>query len=76
MPKFLVDRLKAEYPNNPSAVYGTLNNLGYMHGNKETPAGQAVQAEHERDVKAGKAKSGLGHPHKNLGKFLHPKKSR
>ncbi len=55
MPKFLEDKLKAEYPNNPSAVYGTLNNLGAMHGNKETPKGAAMQAKHNRDVKAGTA---------------------
>lgn len=55
MPKFLEDKLKAEYPNNPNAVYGTLNNLGAMHGNKETPKGAAMQAKHNRDMKAGTA---------------------
>jgi hypothetical protein len=74
MPKFLEEKLKAEYPNNPSAVYGTLNRLGAMHGNKETAKGRAMQAKHTRDVKAGTAK--VGHPHGNLGKFLHPKKRR
>ena len=48
MPKFLEDKLKKEYPGNPSAVYGTMNNLGYMHGNKETAAGRAAQAKHDR----------------------------
>lgn len=66
MPKFLEDKLKAEYPNNPKAVYGTMNNIGAMHGNKETPKGAHMQAEHE-------AKVGAQHPHANLGKFLHPK---
>lgn len=75
MPKFLVDKLKAEYPGNPRAVYGTLNNIGAMHGNKETAKGVAMQAKHVRDVKAGKA-SGMPHPHKNLGAYLHPKKGR
>lgn len=28
MPKFLEDRLKKEYPDNPGAVYGTMNKLG------------------------------------------------
>jgi hypothetical protein len=46
MPKFLEDKLKAEYPNNPHAVYGTMNKLGAMHGNKETPKGAKMQAEH------------------------------
>lgn len=72
MPRFLEDKLKAEYPNNPHAVYGTLNKLGAMHGSKETAKGRAMEAKHTRDVKAGKA-SGM-HPHKNLGKYLHPKK--
>lgn len=31
--------LKAEYPNNPSAVYGTLNKVGLMKGNKPTKKG-------------------------------------
>lgn len=50
MPKFLEQKLKREYPNNPSAVYGTLNALGYMRGNKETAKGRAAQAKHTRDM--------------------------
>jgi hypothetical protein len=50
MPKFLEDKLKAEYPGNDAAVYGTLNNLGYMHGNKETAAGRAAEAKHAMDM--------------------------
>lgn len=50
MPKFLEDKLKRAYPNNPRAVYGTLNNLGYMHGSKETAAGKAAQRKHDRKV--------------------------
>ncbi len=72
MPKFLEDRLKAEYPNNPHAVYGTLNAIGAMHGNKETAKGAQMQAKHNRDVRAGKT----GHPHKNLGAYLHPRKAK
>ena len=75
MPKFLEDKLKAEYPNNPRAVYGTLNAIGAMHGNKETAKGVRMEAKHTRDVKAGRV-SGMGHPHKNLGAYLHPKKAR
>jgi len=74
MPKFLEAKLKAEYPNNPRAVYGTMNNLGAMSGNKETPKGAAMQAKHDRDMKAGKASN--QHPHKNLGGYLHPKKGK
>ena len=32
-------KLKREYPNNPGAVYGTLNKIGLMHGNKPTKKG-------------------------------------
>lgn len=32
-------KLKQEYPGNPSAVYGTLNKTGLMHGNKPTRKG-------------------------------------
>ena len=67
MPKFLENKLKREYPGNPSAVFGTLNNLGMMHGNKETAKGKRAEAAHEAK---------MSHPHANLGKYLHPKKSR
>ena len=50
MPKFLEDKLKAEYPDNPHAVYGTMNKLGAMHGNKETAKGARMEAKHERDM--------------------------
>lgn len=33
-------KLKAEYPNNPKAVYGTLNEIGLMKGNKTTAKGR------------------------------------
>ena len=33
-------KLKAEYPNNPGAVYGTLNKAGLMKGNKPTAKGK------------------------------------
>lgn len=65
MPKFLKDKLPREYLGTPSAVYGTLNALGAMKGNKDTPKGKAMQA-----------KQGRAHPHGNLGAYLHPKKSR
>jgi len=55
MPAFLEAKLKREYPNNPGAVYGTLNAIGAMRGNKITPKGEAMQAKHERDVRAGRA---------------------
>jgi hypothetical protein len=67
MPKFLEDRLKKEYGAKSDVVYKVMNKLGAMRGNKETAKGRAMQAKHERDI---------GHPHKNLGKYLHPRKAR
>ena len=52
MPKFLEDKLKKEYPDNPSAIYGTMNKLGAMKGNKVTKKGIAMQKKH--DLKGGK----------------------
>jgi len=46
MPKFLEDKLKKQYPNNPSAVFGTMNKIGAMHGNKETAKGRAMERKH------------------------------
>jgi hypothetical protein len=33
-------KLKKEYPGNPGAVYGTLNKIGLMRGNKSTAKGR------------------------------------
>jgi hypothetical protein len=33
-------KLKKEYPNNPGAVYGTLNKAGLMKGNRPTKKGE------------------------------------
>ena len=33
-------KLKKEYPGNDSAVYGTLNKIGLMRGNKSTAKGR------------------------------------
>lgn len=51
MPKFLEQKLKAEYPGNDSAVYGTLNAIGAMHGNKITAKGKAMDKKHAADMK-------------------------
>lgn len=48
MPEFLERKLKAEYGNNPRAIYGTMNKIGAMHGNKETARGRAMQRKHDR----------------------------
>lgn len=59
MPKFLEDKLRAEYGDNPHAIYGTMNKIGAMHGNKETAKGRRMEAKHERDM--GKKYKGEAH---------------
>lgn len=51
MPIFLEKKLKQEYGNNAHAVYGTLNKIGAMKGNKETAKGKAMQRKHDRDMR-------------------------
>jgi len=42
--------LRKQYPGNPSAVYGTLNKIGAMKGNKITAKGRAMEKKHIADV--------------------------
>ena len=50
MPAFLERKLKKEYPNNPVAVYGTMNKIGAMRGNKETAKGRMMTKRHQADA--------------------------
>lgn len=43
--KGLKGKRKAAY------IYGTMNNLGAMHGSKETAKGKRMEAKHERDMR-------------------------
>jgi hypothetical protein len=52
MPDFLERKLRAEYGNDPRAIYGTMNKLGALKGNKITPKGRAMERKHERDQAA------------------------
>lgn len=56
MPQFLEEKLKKEYGDNPHAIYGTLNKIGAMHGNKETAKGREMERKHKRDMKKKKGK--------------------
>lgn len=47
MPKFLEEKLKKEYPDEPSAPYKVMNALGVMKGNKETKKGKAEERKHQ-----------------------------
>lgn len=57
MPKFLEDRLKAQVRKKGFSarraaqyVYGTMNKIGAMRGNKETKKGARMQAKHDRKI--------------------------
>ena len=56
MPDFLEKKLKAEYGNNKGAIYGTMNKIGAMKGNKITAKGKQMERKHARDVKMGRVK--------------------
>lgn len=51
MPAFLEAKLKKEYPGNPHAVYGTMNKIGAMKGNKITAKGRAMERKHRAKMK-------------------------
>lgn len=59
MPQFLEDKLRAEYGNNPHAIYGTMNKLGAMHGNKETAKGREMEKKHLSDSRKSNLKKAL-----------------
>ena len=49
-PAFLEAKLKREYGDNPRAIYGTMNKIGAMRGNKITKKGRAMQRKHDRKM--------------------------
>ncbi len=51
MPKFLEDKLKTEYPNDPAAPYKVMNKIGAMKGNKVTSKGIAMEKKHAFDMR-------------------------
>lgn len=52
MPKFLEEKLEKEYGDNKHAIYGTMNKIGAMKGNKETAKGREMEKKHEAKRKA------------------------
>lgn len=57
MPEFLEQSLKRQYAKKGKtgreldrAVYGTLNAIGAMHGNKTTAKGRRMQEKHDTDL--------------------------
>lgn len=47
MPKFLENKLKAEYGANSAIPYKVMNAIGAMRGNKETAKGAAMERKHD-----------------------------
>lgn len=67
MPKFLEEDLRREAAAKGFTgkradryVFGAMNNLGAMHGSKETAKGREMQAKHERDTMK-KSAPAVGH---------------
>lgn len=62
MPKFLENKLKAEYGANSKIPYMVMNKIGAMRGNKETAKGEAMERKHaadsRRDLKSHHGKGG------------------
>jgi|HubBroStandDraft_5_1064220.scaffolds.fasta_scaffold172275_4 hypothetical protein len=78
MPEFLERKLKKEYGNNDHAIYGTMNKLGYMRGNKETKKGEVAEKKHEIAKKMKHSWEEWGKTGKAVGKSVsrHVKKER
>lgn len=54
MPKFLEDKLKAEYGSNSSVPYKVMNAMGAMRGNKITAKGRRMDKKHTKMMNLGK----------------------
>ena len=55
-PAFLERKLREEYGENEHAIYGTMNKIGAMKGNKETAKGKEMEKKHEGKTKKGFSK--------------------
>lgn len=61
MPKFLEQKLNREYAGlskqkKDNIIYGTMNKIGAMHGNKITAKGRRMEAKHNAHMRAAKPK--------------------
>ena len=57
--EILEKELKKEYGNNNHAIYGTMNKIGAMRGNKETKKGERMEEKHETKLKRSAVKKVL-----------------
>jgi hypothetical protein len=51
MPKFLENKLKAEYGADSKIPYMVMNKIGAMRGNKETAKGRQMEAKHRAKMR-------------------------
>lgn len=51
MPDFLEKKLRREYGTNTHAIFGTMNAIGAMRGNKITAKGREMEQKHEDKMK-------------------------
>lgn len=71
MPKFLEEKLEKEYGDNKHAIYGTMNKIGAMKGNKETAKGREMEKKHEeKECKHCGSKHHKSHEHRSKHKAL------
>ena len=61
MPKFLENKLKAEYGQNSKIPYEVMNSIGAMHGNQETAKGREMEKKHEAKMSHGFASTHITH---------------
>ena len=59
MPKFLIDKLKAEYGADSKVPYKVANSIGAMRGSKETAKGRAMEKKHQAKMRKVKPHSGV-----------------
>jgi hypothetical protein len=53
MPKY---KLEKEYGDDKHAIFGTMNKIGAMKGNKETKKGEKMETKHDEKVEDKKKK--------------------
>lgn len=58
-PKFLENKLKAEYGKNSKTPFKVMNAIGAMKGNKETAKGKNMEKKHNAKVKTALKKGKL-----------------
>jgi hypothetical protein len=72
-PQFMEKKLKQEYGDNDRAIYGTMNKLGLMKGNKETKKGKLEEKRHEMAKKMRKVGQEIHAKPRKVGQEIYKK---